>query len=796
MMTRMLQAGSGAVRLLLPLEARYSPGVRFPGRRADSLWARLNVPLVAALVATALSALVYVGTLQGLLSVPGLAQLELTSVDARFQLRGQRAPRRDDIVIVGLDNKTRREAVQVFQTRRGLADLFKVLGEYQPKVIGADMFFGSPESPLRPQVIEQVQGARAALSALQPPAPEVKQALDAFDSVLYETRSDEILARAIAGSRKVLLGIMFHFPESGRPPPDAGRREPPGIAGARYSEYVATDGPRSQRPPGAYAVTRSLSHIAKGALGAGAVNVLPDDDGSVRRVYGVAAYGGRYYMPLGLVMALHELQTEATYVAGETRIRVGDRSLPVSARGVALLNHLGPRHTFTHVSAADVLARRVPAEALRDKLVLVGHTDAARDKVITPFDPQLDGVEIHATLLHNVLHGELLRRSGPSTTLLTILLLGALLTVLQLQRVRRRRAWVGGAVAPVIIAGYLVVAHVLFAGSGLVIDVAAPVLACVFITLTSLVAAVATEGREKAQLRSAFSQYVNDVVVDRIVADPTRASLGGERRDLTVLFSDIRGFSSFSEQLEPEVLSAYLNEYLTPMTELVMDEGGMLDKYIGDAIMAVYGAPIDLEDHAQRACGSALHMLRALEPLNRHWRERELPDIAIGIGINSGPMSVGNMGSEARFSYTVLGDTVNLGARLEGLTKQYRVSVLVGEETEARARDAFRFRELDWVRVKGRASTTRIYELLGPREANGATGERATQLSADDLDLYQRALDDYRRRDWDSAAQNFAGFLERHPDDGPARMMTERIATLREHPPGADWDGVYDQVSK
>lgn len=652
-----------------------------------------------------------------------------------------------------------------------------------------DMLFSSPESPLRSPVVEKVNEAHAALSQRTTRSEAAELALTALDAVLEETRSDEDLGATIARSGRVLLGLMFHFPSHAHQQPvPFGSAEPSGIRTARYSEFVATDGPQNVRPPAARAVSVSLPSIAAGALGAGSLNVLPDDDGSVRRVYAVIAHGGRYYMPLGLVVALHALGADASYVAGASRIQVGARSLPVSERGVALLAHLGPRKTFPHVSAADVLNEQIPRTTLQDKLVFVGYTDATRDKVISPFDPQLDGVEIHATLAHNILHHELLRRASPMTTLLTVLFLGGLLSLLQVRRIRQRRAWVAGAAALVIVIGYLVVAQVLFSEHDLVIDIAFPVLACTLITITTLLTAIATEGREKAYLRAAFSQYVSDVLVEQIVADPSKIRLGGERRELTVLFSDIRGFSSFSETLEPEVLSEYLNEYFTPMTDLVKGDGGMLDKYIGDAVMAVYGAPIDLNDHAERACKTALDMLRALTPLNEQWRQRGLPDISIGIGLNSGPMSVGNMGSKARFSYTVLGDTVNLGARLEGLTKEYRVNVLVGEDTASRADGDYVFRELDWVRVKGRSGVTRIYELIGSRAE--------PDIDEDTLQRYRDGLTAYRRRDWDDAEAYFTDVLLRRKQDGPAAVMIERIHALRDELLGEDWDGVFEQRSK
>lgn len=761
--------------------------MRSPGTRGDSPWSKLNAPLFAGLLATAVSLVLFVAHTWGWVVIPGLAGLERLSVDARFRLRGLRAPRGDEIVIVGLDDKTREQAVELFQTRRGLAALFDALNDYHPKVVGLDMLFGYPESPLRSTIVAEVRAAREALGRESALSPAAQKARSALEAVLEETRSDEILAHAVARSQRMVLGLMFYFPDAGQMPA-SDIEEPLGLSEARYTEYVATDGARSRRPPAAFAVTRSLPVIARAGAGAGALNVSPDDDGSVRSLFAVVAYGGRYYMPLGLAVVVRALDVDISYVAGATSIQMGDRRLPVSMRGEALLDHLGPSKTFPHVSAVDVLHKRVPREVLQGKIVFVGHTDAARDKVITPFDPQLDGVEIHATLAHNALHGELLRRSQPLTTLLTIALLGGILTLLQLRRIRRRRAWIVAAVAPVIIAGYLIVAHVVFSDGGLLLDIAAPTLACAFLTVTSLGAALATEGREKTQLRRAFSQYVSEVVVERIIADPAGACLGGVRRDLTVLFSDIRGFSSFAEALEPEILSEYLNEYLTPMTELVLDSGGMLDKYIGDAIMAVYGAPIETRDHARAACKTALAMIDALEPLNRHWREHGLPDIAIGIGINSGPMAVGNMGSQARFSYTVIGDTVNLGARLESLTREYRVDVLAGEETYEAARTHYGFREVDWVRVKGRAGATRIYELLGPKSDHWLSDEAAR--------IYDEGLAAYRERDWDVAERRFDEFLALHPEDGPTAVMRERVQMLRAHPPGAEWDGVFEQLSK
>jgi adenylate cyclase len=255
-----------------------------------------------------------------------------------------------------------------------------------------------------------------------------------------------------------------------------------------------------------------------------------------------------------------------------------------------------------------------------------------------------------------------------------------------------------------------------------------------------------------------------------------------------VLFCDICGFSRTAEELEPEVLSEYLNEYFTPMTNIVLEQGGMLDKYIGDAIMAVYGAPLQLPDHAVRACRAALAMVDALEPLNRGFAARSLPAIRIGVGLSTGPMSVGNMGSAARFDFTVLGDSVNLGARLEALTRDYQVNVLCAEATARAAEGEFVFRELDSVRVRGRSGVGRIYELCGARGA--------ARLSQGDLALHAEALAHYRAQRWAEAKSALERFTELHPDDGPARVLTARLAELTTRPPGSGWDGVYDQIHK
>jgi adenylate cyclase len=271
--------------------------------------------------------------------------------------------------------------------------------------------------------------------------------------------------------------------------------------------------------------------------------------------------------------------------------------------------------------------------------------------------------------------------------------------------------------------------------------------------------------------------------------NPEKLRLGGEKKDLTVLFSDIRGFTSISERMTPESLVKFLNEYLTKMTDLVFKYDGLLDKYMGDAIMAIWGAPLDQRDHTQRACYTALDMVDELKLLQKKWAAEGMPKLNIGIGVNTGPMVVGNMGSERRFDYTVMGDSVNLGSRLEGLNKIYGTNIIVSEMTYGRVREEILGRELDSVRVKGKDQPVKIFELLA-RRSQASSEQKAW------VEEFHAALADYRNHHWSGALQAFQAILEKHPRDGAARLYVERCLTLEKNPPPENWEGVYTLTTK
>ena len=749
----------------------------------------MNAPLVAAALAGALCCLLFVGSRAGWWSARWLEQAELQLIDARFRLRGPLAAD-DSIVIVGLDDQARREAPRIFTQRREWARLIDTISAAEPAAIGIDSFFAAPEVNLSRATVEQVRSAAAAVDSEARSAPLTgagQAARQALAAVLDELSGDQRLATAIARARHVVLAYHFFLAEDGDAGASSDEPEAPQLRGGQYDEAVVVDQPRHRRPPRATSVAASLPAVAAGQRRPGYVNVAIDGDSAVRRAYLVVEHANRYYAPFALAVAREGRRfADLTYVTGGSDIHFGDGQLPVDGRGTAYIGFLGPQQTFETVSAADVLSGSVEPHRLKNKLVFIGRMDTTVDRYPTPFDELMPGVEIHATTAHNALHDQFLRRAHWLWTLAAMIVLGALVAAMQLRAVRGRRAWVVGVGSASAFALYAAAAYIVF-GAGLLIDMAAPLATVTFVALVSMTAGLATEGREKAQLRSVFSQYVERKLVDQIVADPGLAQLGGERRELTVLFSDVRGFSRFSEGLAPEVLSQLLNDYLTPMTRLVMDQGGMLDKYIGDAVMAVYGAPIDQADHAVRACRTALAMQKELHDLNSDFRARDLPDIAIGIGINSGPMAVGNMGSEARFDYTVMGDAVNLGSRLEGLSKAYQCPIIVGQRTRDLVGETMAFREIDLVRVPGRDAPERIFELLG-------TPDRPA-ISPADVERFESALGAYRDGRWDQARTALAGFLDQYPADGPAHVLKERVSRLAAHPPAA-WDGIFDHVSK
>jgi adenylate cyclase len=502
--------------------------------------------------------------------------------------------------------------------------------------------------------------------------------------------------------------------------------------------------------------------------------------------------------------------------------------VPVDLNGRLLINYYGPsgpndpslpedkRGAFPRVSMADVFCADLPAalpddadDDLRErfsrcgershtieslkalvkgKVVLVAVTAIGTfDQRVTPFSPNVPGTEIHAAAIQNIIDGQGLKRPPLHIQIEMVLcLLVGLLFGLVLPRIPVAASVVF--LLACIGAWWFIDWNILFKANRWFHDV--PLLLQMSLTWAGiLVWGYLTEGREKARLKAEFSTVLAPTVVEQLLSNPALAGLGGTERELTVMFSDIRGFTTMSEKLTPEGLTQFLNEYLTPMTEILIQHQGTLDKYMGDAIMAFWGAPIEQKDHARRACITAVEMLEKLAELKRKWQAEGKPEIDIGIGLNSGLMRVGFMGSERMRNYTLLGDNVNLGSRLEGTNKNYGTHIIVSETTYQQANDVVHGRLLDAVRVKGKKEPVRIYEVIGK-------GPMPPDVAAF-VGPFEKGFAHFQAQRWDDAEACFhAAHAARGGNDPPSAVYLERIAHFREEPPPADWDGVYEFKTK
>ena len=478
-------------------------------------------------------------------------------------------------------------------------------------------------------------------------------------------------------------------------------------------------------------------------------------------------------------------------------IFLGERRVPVDQEGEMLVRWRAvespfPRYSFSTVFANGVLLEEgskpeMAMDTFKDRAVFLGTSAAATYEFrVTPFREADYGIHVHASVYESIVSGYVGARAPPwlDTLLLFLLVFGVAGTAVLMPTIGRQ-AILSGLVFGI----YIAVASWLFQEEGLWLDVVAPSVGMFLAFSGANVANYFTEGKSKAQIRSAFQHYLAPEVIAELVEDPSKLALGGERLEITAFFSDIADFTTFSEQLEPTALVAFLNEYLTALTNIILEEGGTIDKYEGDAIIAMFGAPMEHADHAVRAVRSAIRCQNKLQELRPGWQARGLPEVKTRIGLNSGLAVVGNMGSVQRFDYTMIGDTVNLAARLEGTNKVYDTVMMIGQGTERLCRDVIVMRELDRVRVKGKTEPIAVFEPLG------LVGETAATAVAR-KSVYEGALAAYRRQEFADARQLLETLIAEHGDDPPSRVLLERISWFEKEAPAPEWDGVFEMLTK
>lgn len=672
-----------------------------------------------------------------------LLALDLKATDAMFAARGE-SPAPDNVVIVAVDEKSVNALGRWPWPRKKTAQL---VGALKPaKIAALDIVFSEEEDPA----------------------------------------SDKVLSDAVKDSGNVVLGYFFRNDSTETPPFSYAQLSPQKI---NFVNLLSDNAAPEFTGPEFASVEANTPLIGRYAAGFGAFNTIPEADGIYRKANLPFKWGTDIYPSLPLEAVRRYLKGDivlnmAQY--GVDSLEVAGRKVPLDERGAFPLNFYGRAGSFKTLSAVDVINGSVPVDALKDRLVFVGVTEkAVYDIRPTPMDPLFPGVEIHATVAGNILQGRYLIRDSRVVLfdLVMVALMPLLLSAL-ISRLKSTFASLG------VFSGLFIA---LVAGEFLLFSRYGVNAGVVFPALSLLAAYLSEEAyrnlvieKRSRYLRKAFSTYVSSQLVSEILKDPGRLKLGGEKRVITVLFSDIRGFTTLSERLTPEDLVALLNEYLSPMTSIVFNEEGMLDKYIGDAIMAVFNAPLPLTDHPARACRAALKMMEKLEELNRKWSASGRPTLDIGIGINTGEAVVGNMGAELRFDYTAIGDTVNLASRLESMNKLYGTAILASEDTYRLVKDSFAFRELDLVRVKGKERPIVMYELIG------RSGEEPGNYSPS---AFPDALALYRGRRFKEAKEAFEAILKK-TTDGPSLLYVKRCAEYIAAPPPLSWDGVFEAGGK
>lgn len=713
----------------------------------------------------------------------------VTHIDQFFyDLRMRAQPARPDprIVIVDIDEKSLDQIGRWPWSRNIVAHLLTNLSErYKAKAIGFDIIFAEPDTSSGYATLERL--AQNELKSM----PQLKQRLQ---SLKPELDYDGKLAAAIK-DKPVVLGYLFSnepqsvskgvLPEPAFTTADLGGRQ---VDILKWSSYTA-----------------NLPSLQAVAATAGFFNPVLDDDGVVRAVPLVAKVGGNYYESLAIATARTALGANSVrpvflhadalmsddalrqYGAIEALALDGPLNtieIPVERRLTTLVRYGSSgganASNFRYLSAIDVINGKVPLDILENKIVLIGTTvPGLYDLRATPVSPNYPGVEIHANVIASILDGNFLHRPDFSSgyDLLQILAVGLLLGFF----LPTLGPLLSLLLATMTVGAVMGVNLWLYNSASLVLPMATALLLIGLLFIGNLGWSYLFEYRNRRAMVGLFGEYVAPELVAEMAANPKKYSMEGESRELTVMFSDVRGFTSISESLKPNELREYINAYLTAMSEDIRGNRGTLDKYIGDAVMAFWGAPLPLPQHASLAVATALKMQRSVIALNAECIKRNWPPLRIGVGVNTGIMRVGDMGSKIRRAYTVMGDAVNLGSRLESITKIYGVGIIVGILTRDAAPE-YAYRELDRVRVKGKNEPVPIFEPLG-------LGTELDQNVRDLLQQWHETLAMIRAQNWNEAEQKLRELQAQSPH-GLYELYLRRIANYRITPLPPDWDGV------
>ncbi|SHJ02058.1 adenylate cyclase [Desulfatibacillum alkenivorans DSM 16219] len=714
--------------------------------------------------------------------------MELKTVDLRFQARGKIDPG-PEVVLAVIDEKSLEEQGKWIWPRNKLAKMIDRLSDDGAAVIGFDIGFLEEDQNSTTNTVEQIE------RTLQSRGLSDDEVIAELERMKVLGDHDKTLAQSIKNSKSpIVLGYFFQKTSEGLT--NVTREEVMAhidqTKGSKYS-HVKFSGQQALRIklPDAFMPQSNIPEISNVTQHSGYFNMTPDQDGTFRWLNMVIECEGGYYAPLSLqTLAAYEGADLSLNIEefGVSSVQLGDKKIPTDESGRFMINYRGGAKSFEHIPVTDIIEGRISAGTFKDKIVLVGATAIGIfDLRVTPFTQHnYPGLEIHANVVDNILRGDYLRRTNLSFFLdvFTIIIVASVLGF----AIPRFPVVPGLLTAVALTGGYIGLCLFLFT-RGTILNMVYPLSIVVIAYVAMTVYKYLTEEKDKRFIKDAFSTYLAPSVVNQVIKDRESLKLGGEQREITAFFSDVQGFTSISEKLTATSLVELLNIFLSEMTEIILDNEGTVDKYEGDAIIAFFGAPNVMPDHAARAAIACVEMQRKLVELRERFAQEGRPILHMRIGMNTGLAVVGNMGSSKRFDYTMMGDTVNIAARLEGVNKVYGTYTMISESTYEQCKEYVVARELDAVNVVGKAEPVVIYELLG---LTGEVDNHMEQM----IEHYANGLAAYRRRQWKEAVGHFDKALAFDPGDPPSLTMKKRCIEYFKTPPAKDWNGAYTMTSK
>jgi len=717
--------------------------------------------------------------------------MELKTIDLRFRARGNVTPG-NNIAMAVIDEKSLTQEGKWMWPRSKLAKVVNKLSEAGAAVIAFDLVFSEPDSQSLSKYINQIE------KVLTEKNIKNNHLFTYLDELKLKTDNDYLLAQALQQSKsKIVLGFFVQMEEEKARHLTEKQLDllqelamPATYKAIKYDSVKAMEYPFLK----AFATQTNIQQISMTSSHSGFFNSISDPDGVIRTLPSLVKFRDDLYAPLSIKILSAYLEEEPKgFISdyGVESFSLGENiNFPTDEKGRLYINYRGGEKTFPHLSITDILNDNINTDAIKDKIIIIGATASGIfDVISTPFESVYPGPELHANIIDMVLNQDYLYKPEwiDIFTVLSIIIFGLAIGII----LPKLGAFAGACLAIIPFIGYIFFCQYIFTAHGWILNMVYPLVVILIIYSIMTAYTFLIESSQKRFIKNAFSTYLAPAVVKQLMDNPDTLVLGGEKRKITAFFSDVQSFTSISENLEPDELVALLNEFLTEMTDIILAYNGTVDKFEGDAIIAFFGAPGELINQEGTACTVSLKMQQRLSELRYKWKKEGKPELHMRIGMDTGSAVVGNMGSQNRMDYTMMGDTVNIAARLEGVNKVYGCYSLVSKNTylPAAALGSIFGRELDSVLLMGKKEPVDIYEIMG-----------FTKDIQDDtkamVNYYKDALTAYRKQDWEKAIALFKKAQSLFPEDKPIMTMLKRCLEYKSSPPPTNWNGAFKMASK